>query len=54
MLSVILNPNCKGLIGCSVLVSLISKCKCAPPLPPLFPDKAITSSFLICMEFAFG
>jgi len=38
-------PKSNGLITCSDFVSLISKCKCGPPDPPVSPEKAIISPF---------
>ena len=45
MLSLIGNPKSKTFKACSDLVSLISKCKCGPPDPPVFPENAIRSPF---------
>ena len=43
MLSAISKLNNSGLIGCSDLVSLISKCKWGPEDPPVLPEYAIIS-----------
>ena len=43
-------PNINTLIACSDFVSLISKWRCGPPEPPVFPDRAIISPFLTAIS----
>ena len=53
VVSFISNPKSIGFIGHSCL-SLISKCKCGPDEPPVFPEKATNAYDFIFRALSFG